>query len=101
MTISGIKSAKTSPKVEATRDMAAPKPGATRAVVPVEHTERSAPLRNVRPDASFVAHLIAMADHAPQTRALRRETPAVAQATYGRTMVSGANSYGRVFSQVA
>ncbi len=36
-----------------------------------------------RPDASFVAQLIATADHAPQTRSLRRASYADAQAAYG------------------
>jgi hypothetical protein len=36
-----------------------------------------------RPDPRFVAHMIAMAENSPQTRQLRRATPAVAQAAYG------------------
>lgn len=36
-----------------------------------------------RPDASFVTQLIATADHAPQTRNLRRASCADAQAAYG------------------
>jgi hypothetical protein len=36
-----------------------------------------------RPDATFVAQLIATADHAPQTCALRRGSCADAQAAYG------------------
>ena len=36
-----------------------------------------------RPNPSFVAQLIATAEHAPQTCALRRASPAVAQAAYG------------------
>ena len=36
-------------------------------------TEPAAPIRLLpRPDAPFVAHLIATAEHAPQTRSLRR-----------------------------
>ena len=35
-----------------------------------------------RPDSSFVTHLIATAEHAPQTRSLRRATPADAQNAY-------------------
>lgn len=42
-------------------------------------------LSMARPDASFVAHLIATAAQTPQTRVLRRATPADALATYGRT----------------
>jgi hypothetical protein len=36
-----------------------------------------------RPDPTFVTHLIATADHAPQTRSLRRASPADAQTAYG------------------
>jgi len=39
--------------------------------------------RLARPDASFLTQLIATAEHVPQTCALRRATPAVAQAAYG------------------
>jgi hypothetical protein len=35
-----------------------------------------------RPDASFVTHLIAMAQHSPQTRILRRAAPQHVQAAY-------------------
>jgi hypothetical protein len=36
-----------------------------------------------RPDAGFVTHLIATAEQAPQTRILRRASPADAQIAYG------------------
>ena len=36
-----------------------------------------------RPDPSFVAQLIATAEQAPQTRSLRRASPADAQTAYG------------------
>jgi hypothetical protein len=36
-----------------------------------------------RPDPTFVTHLIATADQAPQTRSLRRASPADAQTAYG------------------
>jgi hypothetical protein len=35
-----------------------------------------------RPDPTFVTHLIATAEQAPQTRSLRRATPADAQSAY-------------------
>jgi hypothetical protein len=35
-----------------------------------------------RPDSTFVTHLIATAEHAPQTCSLRRATPADAQTAY-------------------
>ena len=34
------------------------------------------------PNSTFVAHLIATAEHVPQTRSLRRATPADAQSAY-------------------
>ena len=34
------------------------------------------------PDSTFITHLIATAERAPQTRTLRRATPADAQAAY-------------------
>ena len=36
-----------------------------------------------RADPTFVTHLIATAEHVPQTRSLRRATPADAQTAYG------------------
>ncbi len=47
---------------------------------PAEHASM-APLP--RPDPSFVTQLIATAEHAPQTRPLRRGSHADAQAAYG------------------
>jgi hypothetical protein len=38
--------------------------------------------RVARPDASFIAHLIATADQAPQTRELRRAAVADVEAAY-------------------
>lgn len=38
-----------------------------------------------RPHAAFIAHLIAVSEGAPQTRRLRRDTPAVAAARYVAT----------------
>ena len=40
-----------------------------------------------RPDPSFLAQLIATADQAPQTRSLRRASPADAQTAYGASQV--------------
>ena len=39
-------------------------------------------LRLARPNSTFVTHLIASATRAPQTRSLRRATPADAQTAY-------------------
>jgi hypothetical protein len=55
------------------------------ALVPVVAApRRPAPIAHglTRPDASFVTHLIAMAEHSPQTRTLRRAAPEHAQAAY-------------------
>lgn len=43
---------------------------------------RPASLRLTRPDPSFVTHLIAMAEQAPQTRILRRAATADVQTAY-------------------
>ncbi len=76
-------------------------PVTSRALVPVERPVRISAVRTARPDASFVVHLIAMAEQDPQTRILRRETPAVARGVYTQAKVRGANDYGRVLSQTA
>jgi hypothetical protein len=51
------------------------------------------------PQASFIAHLIATRDHAPQTRLLRRETPDQAIKLYGQTSnsLSGAKEKQREY----
>jgi hypothetical protein len=58
--------------------------GASRALVPLNVPQAAAAAcdRAVRPDARFVAQLIATASHAPQTRALRRASDDDATATY-------------------
>lgn len=76
-----------------------PVPG--RALVPLQSPAEAPVLYAARPNASFVAHLIAMAEQAPQTRTLRRETPAVAHGAYNGATVHGANCFGRVLSQTA
>ena len=103
MTVSGIASANrpNATKVEAVRIEAAQEPITSRAVLAVEPVERTPPSRTVRPDALFVTHLIAMTERAPQTCALRRENPAVAQLVYNRMLVKGASSHGKAVSQVA
>jgi hypothetical protein len=53
-----------------------------RAAEPVEMAERYVP-RHQRPDAAFLAHLIATKEHAPQTRERRRVAPQTAVAIYG------------------
>ena len=69
-----------------TGDMAEPAPACT-ALVPVVQSQHLPPSTEhlTRPDPSFVTQLIATAEHVPQTCALRRATPAVAQAAYGST----------------
>jgi hypothetical protein len=54
------------------------------ALVPLAPPEQAGPvsLRVNRPDPSFVTHLIAMAEHSPQTRMLRRAATADVQAAY-------------------
>jgi hypothetical protein len=49
-------------------------------VIPTVHWSRVPDQQMSRAD--FIAHLIATAEHAPQTRSLRRATPADAQTAY-------------------
>ena len=53
-------------------------------LVPVTQSVHWSPKRAMaRPDPTFVTHLIATADQAPQTRSLRRGSLADAQTAYG------------------
>jgi hypothetical protein len=72
-----------------------------RALVPLQPSTRAAERHAARPDASFVTHLIAMAEQAPQTRELRRETPAIAHRVYGRATARAMTSFGKLLSQSA
>lgn len=58
--------------------------GETRALVIVqaEITEEPRRLVQVRPNAGFIAQLIATAEHLPQTRSIRRADPIDAQQSY-------------------
>ena len=59
-------------------------PAASMELVPLSARPDVTPIKPLlRPDASFVAQLIATADQAPQTRSLRRGSYAEAQAAYG------------------
>ena len=62
-------------------------------VIPTIHWSRVPDQLSSRAD--FVAHLIATAEHAPQTRSLRRATPADAQAAYGARQSRAPNAAGR------
>jgi hypothetical protein len=85
----------------AARQEATDPPVASRAVVPVERVAPTVTRRSARPDASFVAHLIAMAEQTPQTRSLRRATPSDARMVYDRATVRSTNNSGRMLSQTA
>jgi hypothetical protein len=56
----------------------------SKALVPVESTVQARPLArtDIRSRADFIAHLIATAAQAPQTRARRRVEPEAAVAVY-------------------
>lgn len=63
-----------------------------------------AAVANFRPDSSFVAHLIAGAANAPQTRKVRRASPEDALASYRSSAArqqSNARLTGRTTSRVA
>jgi hypothetical protein len=74
---------------------------ASRALVPLAQTERRLRRRWYRwaPDPIFVTHLIAAAQQVPQTRRVRRATPADAQAAY-QTRQSPARDVGSRTRQV-
>lgn len=57
-------------------------------LVPVTQTVHWSPKSAMpRPDPTFVAQLIATADHAPQTCSLRRASLADAQSAYGASLI--------------
>jgi hypothetical protein len=56
-------------------------------VVPTVHWSRVP--EQLRSRADFVTQLIATAEHLPQTRCLRRATPADAKAAYGAQLQKG------------
>jgi hypothetical protein len=56
-------------------------------IVPVIQVVHWSPRQAPRPDPTFLAQLIATADQAPQTRSLRRASPADAQTAYGASQV--------------
>lgn len=93
--------ANTARKEAAAISLSTETPVTVRALVPVEPAKHVSLLRPARPEASFIAHLLATADHAPQTRALRRTSPAAARATYDRAAAKGFNGDGKVLSQTA
>jgi hypothetical protein len=72
------------------------------ALVPVtEGPQRSSAVHQVsRPDPTFVTHLIATAEHLPQTRNLRRAAPSVALSAY-TAHLRPAQGIGRQTRQVA
>lgn len=57
-------------------------------LVPVTQSVHWSPKRAMAPpDPTFVTHLIATADQVPQTRSLRRASPADAQTAYGASQI--------------
>jgi hypothetical protein len=52
------------------------------ALVPVTPPLAGSRSQRSRPNSTFITHLIATAEQAPQTRGLRRATPADAQTAY-------------------
>lgn len=62
-------------------------------VIPTVHWSRVPDQQASRAD--FVTHLIATAEHAPQTRSLRRATPADAQTAYRARQSQAPGDRGR------
>jgi hypothetical protein len=61
----------------------------THALVPIQTAEEAGAHSGAmqRPTATFLAHLIAVKEHAPQTRERRRAEPHEAVAAYARTLL--------------
>jgi len=72
------------PEHTADQDAVAQETPACVALVPLTATAHCSPIPvRSRSRADFLTQLIATAEHAPQTRTLRRATPADAKAAYG------------------
>jgi hypothetical protein len=106
MSISAIRStATTPPPMRRAGDIVIEKDvvgGATPDSIALTRTEPppySAPVssRVARPDASFIAHLIATAEQAPQTRELRRAAVADVEAAY--RAVANQNAVGSMINR--
>jgi hypothetical protein len=69
------------------------------ALTSTEPVQRSAPVSSqmARPNASFIAHLIATAEQAPQTRAIRRAAIADVEAAY--RAVANTNAMGSMINR--
>jgi hypothetical protein len=81
--VSGIKASSGDLAVRGSRDeAAAPPPMASRALIPLQPIARSDLAARDRPQASFLAHLIATDRQLPQTRERRRAEPEDAIAAY-------------------
>ncbi len=65
----------------------ADEPGCVELVPLAQPVHPTAKFAIVRPDPTFVTHLIATAAHAPQTCTLRRASPADAQTAYGNSQI--------------
>jgi hypothetical protein len=81
--VSGIRASSADLAGRRPRDAAgAPSPMASRALIPLQPIVRSDLPARDRPQASFLAHLIATDRRLPQTRERRRAEPADAIAAY-------------------
>jgi hypothetical protein len=67
-----------------------------RALIPLQPIARGDASPRTRPQASFLAHLIATADQLPQTRERRRAEPEDAIAAYGAANAETPTPAGRV-----
>jgi hypothetical protein len=72
------------------------KTASSRALIPLQPIARSDTRSGSRPQASFLAHLIATASQLPQTRERRRGTSEDASAAYAAANAGPARSAGRV-----
>lgn len=91
-----------SPQIEIAHEATEPGPAST-ALIPVAAATaaRHTASRYYRPDPAFVAHLIAIAQQAPQTRNLRRASSHDAHGHYKAARLANAAASGLSLSRLA
>jgi hypothetical protein len=100
MTISRLTAANVAasvPRMAHAPDAEEPVPGRT--LVSLDRSAWRQVSAPIRPDASFVTHLIATAMQVPQTRTLRRVSPSDARNAYMQPPTHTRTGHGKIVSQ--
>jgi len=101
MIISGFSATKSGRLAPVDTGTAPAEPVTGTALVAVDRPAWRSVSGNLRPDASFVTHLIATAMQMPQTRPLRRLDPSDAGAAYSGNPARTGPAQGRIVAQTA